>query len=86
MEVEIAPVCMTFEDFFVAMAPGSNPAFSVSPPTGRMDRRGGEMTYLTLRCEPRGQSGNLEGDLVLNMPEDNSKICELFAFGCIVVL
>lgn len=66
---------MTFEDFFVAMAPGSNPAFSISPPTGRMDRRGGEPTLLTLHVDPKGQSGRLEGDMVLNMPEDNSKIC-----------
>jgi len=78
MEIAVAPVCMTFEDFFCAFAPGSHPSFSVTPATGRMDRRGGEPTYLKVKCDPGGQSGDFEGDLVINLPEDNSKICYKF--------
>jgi hypothetical protein len=63
-----------FVDYFAAFAPGSNPSFSVSPATGRMDRRGGEPSILMVRCEPKGQAGTLEGNLVINLPEDNSKI------------
>lgn len=71
----VAPVCMTFEDFYAAFAPGSHPSFSVTPATGRMDRRGGEVSELVVTCDPKGQSGTLTGDLVINLPEDNSKIC-----------
>lgn len=66
---------MTFEDFFAAFSPDSHPAFSVSPATGRMDRRGGEPSLLSISCEPGGQAGTFTGDLVINLPEDNSKIC-----------
>jgi hypothetical protein len=66
---------MTFEDYFAAFSADSHPAFSVGPPTGRMDRRGGEFTYLTVVCDARGASGELVGNLVINLPEDNSKIC-----------
>ena len=66
---------MTFEDYYAAFAPGSHPAFSFSPAAGRMDRRGGESTFLVVKCEPGGQAGELLGDLVINLPEDNSKIC-----------
>uniref|UniRef100_A0A7S1ZF96 Uncharacterized protein n=1 Tax=Ditylum brightwellii TaxID=49249 RepID=A0A7S1ZF96_9STRA len=74
-ELAVAPVCMTFEDYFAAFAPGSHPSFSVEPATGRMDRRGGEPSFMTIRCVPEGRAGQLEGDLVINLPEDNSKIC-----------
>eukprot|EP00548_Thalassiothrix_antarctica_P008285 CAMPEP_0194130058 /NCGR_PEP_ID=MMETSP0152-20130528/1216_1 /TAXON_ID=1049557 /ORGANISM="Thalassiothrix antarctica, Strain L6-D1" /LENGTH=174 /DNA_ID=CAMNT_0038824479 /DNA_START=226 /DNA_END=750 /DNA_ORIENTATION=- len=75
-DIQVKPVCMTFEDFFAAFSPDSNPSFSVTPATGRMDRRsGGELTELVVHCDPKGQSGNLEGNLVVNLPDDNSKIC-----------
>ena len=75
MSIEVAPVCMTFEDFFAGWSPDSNPGFSVSPVTGRMDRRGGEKTVLNVSFNPNGQSGEFVGNLVINLPEDNSKIC-----------
>ena len=75
MDVAVKPVCMTFEDYFAAFSPDSHPSLSVSPATGRMDRRGGEPSIMTVRCEPLGQAGVLEGTLVINLPEDNSKIC-----------
>jgi hypothetical protein len=66
---------MTYEDFYAAFTTDSHPSLSVSPCTGRMDRRGGEMTLLTIKCDPKGQAGTFTGDLVINLPEDNSKIC-----------
>lgn len=72
--IEVAPVCMTFEDFYAAFSPDSNPSFSVEPATGRMDRRGGEKSVFVIKCIPRGQSGDLVGNLVINLPEDNSSL------------
>lgn len=72
--LSVAPVCMTFEDFFCKFADGSHPSLSVSPATGRMDRRGGEISEFEVSCKPGGKAGTFEGDLVINLPEDNSKI------------
>ena len=74
-EIAVAPVCMGFEDYYAAFSADSDPALSVSPSAGRMDRRGGEPTYLTISCAPNGRGGQITGDLVVNLPEDNSKIC-----------
>jgi hypothetical protein len=75
IQLTVRPVCMTFEDYYAAFAPGSHPSLTVGPVTGRMDRRGGEPTILTVACTPNGQAGQFVGDLVINLPEDNSKIC-----------
>jgi hypothetical protein len=75
LKLEVAPVCMTYEDYYAAFAPGSHPSLSVSPQAGRMDRRGGEKTILNVVCSPNGYAGTFAGDLVINLPEDNSKIC-----------
>ena len=45
------------------------------PVAGRMDRRGGEPTEFVVSCIPNGKAGTFEGNLVINLPEDNSKIC-----------
>ena len=66
---------MTYEDYFAAFAPGSHPSLSVAPATGRMDRRGGETSPMAVICTPAGASGELVGALVINLPDDNSKIC-----------
>lgn len=73
--LSVKPVCMGFEDYYAAFDKESHKSFSVSPVAGRMDRRGGEPTELTVKCEPAGQAGTFEGNLVINLPEDNSKIC-----------
>merc|ERR1712157_33692 len=73
--LSVAPVCMGFEDFYAAFSKGSHPSLSVSPIAGRMDRRGGEPTELVVSCTPNGQAGDFYGDLIINLPEDNSKIC-----------
>jgi len=76
MTIEVKPVCMTFEDYYAAFTKDSHPSLSVSPAVGRMDRkRGGENTLLDILCTPNGMAGDLTGDLVVNLPEDNSKIC-----------
>lgn len=72
--IEIKPFCMGFEDYFAAFAAGSHPSLKVSPCAGRMDRRGGESTFLTVACQPNGQAGTFTGDLVVNLPEDMSKL------------
>eukprot|EP00956_Cyclotella_meneghiniana_P000446 scaffold512_cov75-Cyclotella_meneghiniana.AAC.8 len=73
--LSVKPVCMGFEDFYAAFTSDSHPSFSVSPVAGRMDRRGGEPTEFVVSCTPNGKAGAFEGNLVINLPEDNSKIC-----------
>lgn len=73
--LSVKPVCMGFEDYYAAFDKDSHPSFSVSPVAGRMDRRGGEPTELEVKCEPGGKAGEFVGNLVINLPEDNSKIC-----------
>jgi len=82
LPLEVPPVCMTFEDFYVGFSKESHPSFRVTPTTGRMDRRGGELTELSVFCEPQGRSGTFVGDLVILLPEDNSKICYKITATC----
>jgi len=73
-EIEIKPFCMGYEDFYVSFTADSHASLSVSPLAGRMDRRGGESSFINVTCEPNGKAGMLTGDLVLVLPEDNSKV------------
>jgi hypothetical protein len=82
LKIDVAPVCMTFEDFYADFSKDSHPSFSVRPQTGRMDRRGGEKTKMVIRCDPKGQAGTHVGNLVINLPEDNSKICFKITAKC----
>jgi hypothetical protein len=82
LDISVKPVCMTFEDYYAAFTADSHRSFSVRPATGRMDRRGGEPTQLTVICNPNGQAGAFVGDLVINLPEDNSKICYKITANC----
>ena len=75
LTIAVKPVCMTYEDYFAAFSADSHPSFSVVPATGRMDRRGGEPSQMRVTCDPKGAAGDLIGNLVINLPEDNSKIC-----------
>jgi len=74
-EIMVPPICMTFEDYYAGFAKGSHPSLSVRPVTGRMDRKGGEPTPLEIVCEPNGQGGTFYGALIINLPDDGSKIC-----------
>jgi hypothetical protein len=82
MELLVKPVCMTYEDFFAAFSPDSSPIFSITPAIGRMDRRGGEPSPFMVTCDPNGKAGTFTADLVINLPEDNSKICYKFTASC----
>ena len=75
LEISVRSPCMTFEDYYASFSKGSHPSLSVSPSTGRMDRRKGDPTVMLITCTPNGMSGALTGDLVINLPEDNSSIC-----------
>lgn len=59
---------MGFEDYYAAFTSDSHPSFSVRPEAGRMDRRGGEPTELTVNCRPQGRAGTFIGNLVINLP------------------
>eukprot|EP00536_Pseudo-nitzschia_multiseries_P012504 jgi/Psemu1/298137/fgenesh1_pm.481_\ len=74
LQIMVSSPCMTFEDYYAAFAPGSHPSLSISPSAGRLDRRSGEPTAMQISCDPNGAGGVLTGDLVINLPDDNSKI------------
>lgn len=74
LQISVQSPCMTFEDYYAAFAAGSHPSLSVSPSAGRMDRRQGEPTIMEISCIPDGAGGVLTGDLVVNLPDDNSKL------------
>jgi len=74
LQISVQSPCMTFEDYYAAFSPGSHPSLSVSPSAGRMDRRKGDPTALEIVCIPNGAGGSLTGDLVINLPDDNSKL------------
>jgi hypothetical protein len=75
LKIEVKPFCMGYEDFYASFTKSSHPSLSVTPSTGRMDRRGGEVSVFTVKCNAKGQTGEFSGDLVINLPEDNSKVC-----------
>lgn len=66
---------MGFEDYYAAFTQDSNPAFRIQEgAVGRMDRRGGEPTYLEVICDPRGHNGVFDGTIVVNIPDDGSTL------------
>ena len=44
---------MTFEDYYCGFTSDSHPAFSVSPDAGKMERRNGPPTTVTVTCNPK---------------------------------
>lgn len=70
LQIDVAPVCMTFQDFFVGFTPDSDPSFSVTPTTGSTERRNGPPTTLTVNCNPRGKTGELVGYLCFILPDE----------------
>jgi len=68
----IPPECQTYEPFIAGFTADSHPMFTVDPVSGTMDnRRGGEPTEFTIAAEPNGKSGQIEGCLVVVLPEEN---------------
>lgn len=51
IKLDVAPTCMTFEDFYAGFSKDSHPSFRVVPETGRMDRRGGELSQFEIFCD-----------------------------------
>lgn len=70
--VEVRPVAMTFEDFYCGFSADSHPSFSVSPSSGKMERRGGDPTKVVVTCNPKGASGELVGYLCFILPEEKA--------------
>ena len=56
-QVSVRPVAMTYEPYFCGFTPDSHPAFSVSPASGKMERRNGDPTTVIVTCDPRGAKG-----------------------------
>ncbi|GMH57238.1 hypothetical protein TL16_g02329 [Triparma laevis f. inornata] len=81
--IDIKPFCMGFEDFFAGWAEGSHPSLSIGPDHGRMDRRGGDITTLTVHCNPQGKAGVFEGTLVVVLPEENEKLSYKVTANCV---
>lgn len=70
LNIDVKPVCMTFEDFYCGFTADSHPAFSVSPSKGTMERRNGAPTQITVHCNPQGSSGDLVAHLCFILPEE----------------
>ena len=55
---------MTYEPFFCGFTPDSHPAFSVSPASGKMERRNGDPTTVIVTCNPDGMKlGRSQGPM-----------------------
>jgi hypothetical protein len=70
LEIAVKPVCMTFEDFYCGFTADSHPSFSVTPTTGKMERRNGPPTTVKVTCNPQGAAGDLVGHLCFILPEE----------------
>jgi len=68
--IPVKPVTMTFEDYFCGFTADSDPAFTVSPSKGTMERRNGPPTELTVTCNPQGKSGELVAHLCVILPDE----------------
>lgn len=56
LTIDVRPVAMTFEEFYCGFTADSHPSFSVTPTTGRMERRNGPPTQVTVTwCAPPHQ-------------------------------
>ena len=63
------------QDYFYGLTEESDPKFTIEhdrsdPIEGRMQRRGGEPTSITLKCDPNGAAGTYEAFLCFILPEE----------------
>lgn len=72
-DVFIKPVCMAYEDFYAGWTSDTPANFAVSPTEGRMDRRGGEPTLLTVEVKADGQTGQKTGYLCVVLPDEGEQ-------------
>ena len=72
MTIDVRPVAMTFEPFYAGFTKDSHPGFSVYPASGKMERRNGEPTTLTVTVDPGNAKGELVGHLCFILPEEKA--------------
>lgn len=73
LAIEVKPVAMTFEPFYCGFTADSHPAFSVSPGSGKMERRNGDPTSITVTCNPgENVKGELKATLCFILPEEKA--------------
>ena len=73
--IEIPPPMNTIEAYFYGLTADSHQAFSISheessPIEGRMQRRGGEPEVVKIKCDPNGQTGELQAYLCFILDEE----------------
>lgn len=73
---------MTFEDYYAGWTAGSDPAFKVEPPFGRMDKKGGAVSTFTVHCEPSGPERDIEGYMCIILPDDGEQWTFKFTAHC----
>ena len=72
--IDVRPVCMTFEPFYCGFTADSHPAFSVSPDSGKMERRNGDPTTVCVTCDPGPNlKGEITGYLCFILPEEKAR-------------
>jgi len=72
LDIKVTPVMMTYEEFYCGFTTDSHPSFSVSPASGKMEKRGGTPTEITVSCKPEGASGELKGWLCFILPDEKA--------------
>ena len=70
MTIDVRPVAMTYEPFYAGFTADSHPGFTVSPASGKMERRNGEPTTVTVTINPGNEKGELVGYLCFILPEE----------------
>jgi len=72
INIDVRPVMMTYEEFYCGLTRDSHPSFSVSPVSGKMEKRGGAPTTVTVTCKPNGASGELCAWLCFILPDEKA--------------
>lgn len=70
--VSVRPVMMTYEEFYCGFTSDSHQAFTVSPNSGKMEKRGGANTDVTVTVTPNGRAGELVGYLCFILPDEKA--------------
>ena len=72
IDVVVTPDSMSYEEYYAGFSDA--PAWvTVSPNVGKLDRRGGEPTTLTVSAVPKGESFSGDVTLVVVLPDDIDK-------------
>jgi len=70
--IDVLPVMNTYEEYFCGLTADTHSSFSIinTEIEGTMDRRGGEPTTVTIKCDPNGVSGEFVAYLCFILPEE----------------